>query len=107
MKIDLSTLLLILGCAVVTVIPRVLPFILIRNVNLPTVVQRWLSYIPVCLLTALIMQGIVQHTEAGITIDVLSLLILIPTIGTALITKSLLLTVVVGVTSAALLRWIW
>lgn len=107
MKVDLSILLLILGCAIVTIIPRIIPFVLVRNVNLPSVVQRWLSYIPICLLTALIVQGFVQHTESGIAIDWLSLLILLPTIGTALKTKSLLLTVVAGVASAALFRWIW
>lgn len=107
MKVDLSILLLILACAVVTIIPRIIPFVLVRNVNLPTVVQRWLSYIPICLLTALIMQGIVHNTDTGIAINWLSLLILIPTIWTALKTKSLLLTVVVGVVSAALFRWIW
>lgn len=106
MKNDLSILLVILGCALVTVIPRVLPFAVIRNLNMPQPILKWLSYIPVCLLTALIMQGVIRPTETTPQIDWTNVLIIIPTLLIALRTKSLLFTVIGGIVTAALIRWI-
>jgi len=40
MSIQLSILLIIVGCALVTVIPRVIPFIVIRKVELPDKLVR-------------------------------------------------------------------
>lgn len=105
MSVDLTLLGLIIACALVTVIPRILPFILVRNAQLPKPVQKWLSYIPVCLMTALVVQGALHQTGSGFGIDWLYLLILVPTLITALWTKSLFLTVIAGVVSAAVLRW--
>ena len=50
--------LVILGSAVVTWLPRILPFVFVKNVKMPDVVFRWLAYIPVCILSALIIEGI-------------------------------------------------
>ncbi|GGG14103.1 AzlD domain-containing protein [Paenibacillus abyssi] len=107
MKVDLSILLIILGCALVTFLPRILPFVLVRNVNLPKPFLKWLSFIPVCLLTALIVQGVINNTASTPTIDWLNLAVIVPTLLTALRTKSLLATVLVGIAAAALLRWIF
>lgn len=107
MNVDLSLLWLIIACALVTVIPRILPFVIVRNAQLPKPMQKWLAFIPVCLMTALVVQGAIQPAEAGLSIDGLYLLILLPTLITALWTKSLFLTVIAGVASAALLRWLF
>ncbi|MCY7526036.1 AzlD domain-containing protein, partial [Bacillus safensis] len=45
---------LIVGCMIVTVIPRVVPFIFVRSIQLPEVVLKWLSFIPICIFAALI-----------------------------------------------------
>jgi branched-subunit amino acid transport protein len=107
MKTDVSTLLLILGCALVTLIPRIAPFAIVRNLKLPPAFLKWLSYIPVCLLTALIVQSVIRPADAVPSINWLNLAILVPTLVTALKTRSLLITVLAGILSAALLRWIF
>jgi branched-subunit amino acid transport protein len=107
MKIDLSLLLVILGCALVTFVPRVAPFVLIRNLKLPQPMLKFLNYIPICLLTALIVQGVLVKSGSEVSIDWRTLIIMIPTLLTALKTKSLLLTVLIGIVSAAIVRFIF
>ncbi|SDN67166.1 Branched-chain amino acid transport protein [Paenibacillus sp. yr247] len=107
MRVDLSVLLIILGCALVTFAPRILPFVVVRKLNLPQAFMKWLSYIPVCLLTALVVQEMIQKTESIPMVNWLNIAMVIPTLLTALKTKSLLATVLVGIVSAGLLRWIF
>ena len=57
MTTDLHTLVLIVLCGVVTLLVRVIPFIMISRVNLPAIVIKWLSFIPITLFTALIIDG--------------------------------------------------
>ncbi len=96
---------LIIGCALVTFIPRVLPFIFVRRIQLPDVVLKWLSYIPVCILTALVVENAILKTEQTLHIEWTVILALIPTLVTALWTKSLAITVVVGVVTMGLIRF--
>lgn len=105
MTTSLSMILLILGCAVVTWLPRIIPFILVRNVQLPDVVLRWLAYIPVCILSALVLESLFQAEGAIVTFNWLNVLAFIPTLFVAIFTKSLSKTVVVGVLSMAILRY--
>ncbi|MDF2721969.1 MAG: branched-chain amino acid transporter AzlD [Paenibacillus sp.] len=108
MNVDMTVLLIIIGCAVVTFIPRIAPFAVIRSLHIPPAILKWLSYIPICLLTALIVQGLLEESDPGLpTVNWLNLAILAPTLLTAIKSKSLLATVVVGIGSAALLRWIF
>jgi branched-subunit amino acid transport protein len=107
MRIDLSLLLIILGCALVTFVPRITPFVLIRNLKLPQPLLKFLNYIPVCLLTSLIVQGVIVKNDSEVSIDWHTLIIIIPTLLTALKSKSLLLTVLVGIVSAAIVRFIF
>ncbi|OBZ15182.1 MULTISPECIES: AzlD domain-containing protein [Bacillales] len=107
MSIDLSLLLVILGCALVTFVPRIAPFVLIRNLRLPQPLLKFLNYIPICLLTALIVQGVLVKSGSGVSIDWHTLIIIIPTLLIALKTKSLLLTVLAGIVSAAIVRFIF
>lgn len=97
---------LIVGCAVVTWIPRVLPFIFVKNVELPDIVMRWLKYIPVCILSALVFESLFVEGERFVVPDWQSVAAFIPTLITALVTKSLSWTVIVGVVSMALVRLI-
>lgn len=105
MNVDLTTLLLIVACALVTLVPRIVPFVIVRNLVLPQALIKWLSYIPVCLLTALIVQGVMKETGSIPSIHWANLAALLPALLVALRTKSLLGTVVTGIVSAALARW--
>lgn len=107
MTTTLAMVLLILGCAVVTWIPRIMPFILVKNMKMPDVVLRWLTYIPVCILSALVIEGMFVKQQRLVTIDWISLLAFIPTLFVALLTKSLSKTVIAGVLTMALLRYLF
>lgn len=104
MNVSLSMLLLIAACAAVTILPRVLPFLIIRNLKLPVLALRWLSYIPICILTALVISNVLEE-NGPLSVDWQVIVIMIPTILFALWTKSLLFTVVFGVVLMAALRF--
>ena len=42
---------------------RVIPFVMISRVNLPANVIKWLSFIPITLFTALIIDGVIQQHD--------------------------------------------
>ncbi|MDO3412309.1 AzlD domain-containing protein [Saccharibacillus sp. CPCC 101409] len=98
---------LIAGCCAVTIVPRVLPFLLVRSVKLPAALLRWLSFIPVCILTALIVQGLLIQPENGrrIAVNWPYVLVAAPTLLVAAKTKSLSASVIVGVVLLAIVRW--
>ncbi|WP_066187268.1 MULTISPECIES: AzlD domain-containing protein [Gracilibacillus] len=107
MSVDLSILLIILGCAVVTFIPRIIPFIAVRKLDIPDVVTKWLSFIPICIFTALIVDSFIQDGEGLLTINWYVLLAIIPTLFMALWTKSLSFTVLFGIICMASIRFIF
>lgn len=105
MQISIYSLLVILGCGLVTWLPRVIPFLLVRKVHIPQIITDFLSYIPLCILTALLVQSLtlyqkvtwpVMHTEY--------ILAAIPTIISAIITRNLMWVVIVGMAAMALIR---
>ncbi|MGE6632167.1 AzlD domain-containing protein [Bacillus sp. NPDC077027] len=98
-------ILLIISCMLVTAIPRVAPFIFVRSIQLPEVVLKWLSFIPLCILTALIAEHLLVQTGGTMTFNWIYLTVLIPTVFTAIGTKSLSMTVLVGVALMAAARW--
>jgi branched-subunit amino acid transport protein len=99
-----SFILLIFGCAAVTWLPRILPFALVRNITLPTVVLQWLSYIPVCILSALVLDSLFKREQSIVTINWLNVVALLPTLLVAIWTKSLSKTVIAGVVTMAVIR---
>jgi branched-subunit amino acid transport protein len=54
--------LIVIGMALVTYLPRVLPIIFLQNLKLPKKLQRFLSFIPYTILGALIFPGILSST---------------------------------------------
>lgn len=107
MTTTFAMVLLILGCALVTWVPRVLPFILVKNMKMPDIVLRWLAYIPVCILSALVIEGLFKHEQSFVTVNWLNVAAFIPTLLVALLTKSLSKTVIAGVLTMALLRFLF
>lgn len=96
---------LILGCAAVTWLPRVIPFILVKAVTLPTFIMRFLTYIPVCILSALVFESLYTKGVYMTSIDWLNFGAFLPTLLVAIWTKSLSKTVIVGVITMAILRY--
>ena len=97
-------LLLIAGCALVTWLPRIIPFLFVKKVELPDIVLRWLKYIPICILSALVFEGLFEEKGHYVVVDGYHLFAAIPTLLIAVWTKSLSKTVIAGVVSMALLR---
>jgi len=59
-----NLLLLVIGMSAVTYIPRMLPLVLLQNIQLPPFWQRFLSYIPYAAIGALIFPGILNSTAS-------------------------------------------
>lgn len=102
-----SFFLLLIGCALVTFIPRAIPFLLARNFTISAPVEKWLSYLPVCIFTGLIIESLLESSGSNsISINLEVLLATIPTIIVAFLSKSLLTTVLFGVVCMAIVRLI-
>lgn len=96
---------IIIGGTIVTAIPRVFPIVVLSKLNLPPLVLRWLEYIPVAIMAALLAQEVlIPNDEYGYVVGNLRLVAALPAILVAIFTKSLLGTVVVGMVTMMLLR---
>lgn len=94
---------IIIGGALVTILPRVLPVMLISKININSKVETFLKYIPVSILTALVFSElIISNNKLSINMPVLIAAFI--TSITAIKKNNLLLTVIVGVVSMAVLR---
>ena len=108
MSISMYLILITLSCFILTWIIRVSPFVLLSKVDLPESVIKWLQYVPVCLFTALILEGMLnQEGNAGFTLNFESVIVAIPTILIALIFRSLTITVIAGMFIMAIVRLVF
>ncbi|HFU3729093.1 TPA: AzlD domain-containing protein [Streptococcus suis] len=106
--IKTSILLIILAAALVTWVPRVLPFVLTQNKSLPPRMVKFLSFLPITIIFSLTLSSIMDE-EVGTLPSLLPVesLALIPTFLVVLRTKNILLAVVVGVLTTVALRLIF
>jgi branched-subunit amino acid transport protein len=90
-------LIIILGMGIVTYIPRWLPLFFLSNRQMPEWLTGWLDFIPVAILSALILPCLVTAGEPR-QLDLLKpeLFVAIPTFIFALKTRSLAGTVIAG-----------
>jgi branched-subunit amino acid transport protein len=99
--------LIIIGAGIVTIIPRVVPLVLLSRVTLPEGVVRWLGYVPIAVLAALLAQAVVlSDGQIALPPRNLAMLAIVPVLLVAVRTRSLIGTVVSGVAAMALLRWL-
>ncbi|APX72413.1 AzlD domain-containing protein [Companilactobacillus allii] len=105
--ISRTVLLILIGSALVTWIPRITPFVLGKMVKFPAILSRFLGYLPLSILFALLLET-VFNSKVGVVpipkVDVV--LALIPTVITAVALNDLMKTVVVGIISMAVVRLI-
>jgi branched-subunit amino acid transport protein len=95
----------ILGMALVTYLPRLLPVWLLATRNLPEVVVAWLRYVPASVLAALLFPSIlVQGQRLSLRWDNLYLIALIPTLLVAWRTRSMFAAVITGMAMVAVGR---
>lgn len=104
---DSKTILILIGMSLVTYIPRMLPLVVLSKFELPSWFLRWLSYIPVAVLSALLVPGLfLKNNAIHIAFDNKALLAAIPCFLAAIKTKNLFLTVLAGIGTMLLLQLI-
>ncbi len=90
MEIRAEFLGLVLACAAVTAIPRVLPLVALARVELPGWLLDWLRYVPVAVLAALLAIELRSAGAAGLPA-------IAAAFAVAFVSRSLLGTAVAGV----------
>ena len=97
--------LVILGMMAVTATPRMLPLLLLTLKPLPTWLMAWLRYVPVAILSAMLLPDLLIR-EHRLTIGVSNFFFwaAIPTVFVAWKTRSFLGAVAVGMGMVALFR---
>ncbi|ASZ69438.1 AzlD domain-containing protein [Bacillus cereus] len=108
MEVRWGIFLIILGSAIVTFIPRVVPLMVLSRFELPEWVMRWLNYVPISVIAALIGQEIFIHDGkiASLTSNI-EFLAAIPTFFIAIKTRSLMGTVLGGIISIIVLSFLF
>lgn len=101
MEVRWDLLLVVLGSAIVTFLPRVVPLLVLSKVEIPEWGLKWLGHIPIAILAALLAQTLFMHE----TVKVDYLVAAIPTFFVAIFTRSLLGAVLTGVIVVFLLRF--
>ncbi|SES12441.1 AzlD domain-containing protein [Psychrobacillus sp. OK032] len=105
MEVRWDIFLIIIGAAFVTFVPRVVPLMILSRFELPEGVMRWLSFVPVAIMAALVGQEILLHDGKISSIrNNVELFAALPTFLIAIKTRSLLATVLAGVISFMILR---
>lgn len=98
----------ILFSALVTWLSRIAPFILVKYRGLPKIVERFLQYLPVSIIFALILSSITNGKVGQLpTFKWLDLIAVFPTIYIAFRYRNLVVTVIFGVVLVAGLRFIF
>jgi branched-subunit amino acid transport protein len=104
MEIRPEVLMVVLGCAAVTVAPRVLPLVLMSRIALPAWLRAWLGHVPVSILAALLAQELLLSGKPSLASAAAALLAAVPAFAVAAWTRSILAAVGAGVLAMALLR---
>jgi branched-subunit amino acid transport protein len=108
MEVRWSIFLIILGSALVTFIPRVLPIAVLSRVELPGWAMRWLSYVPIAVMASLVGQELLMpNGKLEPLQNNLDLMAALPAFIVAIVTRSLLGTVVVGIIAIMVLRFVF
>lgn len=105
MSLSSYVLLVILCSGLVTWLSRVVPFVLLKEFKLPKVVVNFLGFVPICIMSALWMESLfIQHLGQLPSLNVPNILASVPTLISAMISKNLLVIVIVGVISLAVIN---
>ena len=97
MEIRPEILSLVLACALVTAVPRVLPLILLSRFSLPRWLLDWLGFVPVAVLAALAAIEVLMPGGKALAFQLPSLAGIAAAFAVAAWTRSLLATVAAGV----------
>jgi branched-subunit amino acid transport protein len=102
---ELTYYLMIAGMLLVTYLPRLLPAWLLQARTIPPFLSAWLKYVPVAVLSALLLPSLlVVDGKIDLAWDNLYILAAVPAALAALRTRSMFVTVIVGMGVVALIR---
>lgn len=108
MEVSWNVFFIILGSSLVTFLPRVIPLVVLSRINLPDWGMSWLKYVPVAVMAALVGQELLMpNGELTPLLQNIELWAALPTFAIAIFTRSLLGTVVVGIISMMVLRFVF
>ena len=108
MAVNKFILIAILLGFVVSWVPRILPFVLVKYKGLPDIVVRFLHYLPVSILFALILSSLMTEKIGHLPqFKWMEILATVPTVIVAFKSKNLLYAVIVGIISMALIRFVF
>lgn len=102
---NIDVVLLILGMAAVTYIPRLLPVWMLSSRSLPPVVGRWLSFVPTAVLSALLLPALVLTDGRPDVFGNVYFWAAVPAFAVALWTRSFFGTVAAGMIAVAAARY--
>ena len=105
MEVRWEIVAIILGSAAVTFVPRVLPLMVMSRFALPEWVMKWLGYVPVAVMAAMVAQEVLtQNGQLALRPDHPELWAAVLALLAAILSRSLLVTVLSGVIALMLLR---
>lgn len=95
----------LLGMALVTFLPRLLPIWLLATRKLPEVAVTWLRYVPAAVLAALLFPSVLtENAHLSLSWNNLYLLAFVPTVFVAWRTRSMFAAVITGMLLVAVGR---
>lgn len=102
-----TLLLCILGCVLATLLPKVIPVMFLKGDCLPALLRRWLSFVPVAVMAALVGPDVFFYEgsfNAGPSN--LFLMVALPSLLVAWWGKNYFLTIAFGIGLVILARWL-
>lgn len=97
----------IIGCGLATWLSRVAPFIILKKYRLSPAIIEFLSFVPIVIMAALWFENLFTQRLGHLpSVNYENLFASIPTVIGAVITKSLLAIVVIGIVSLGVIRWL-
>ncbi len=104
---NLDLIFCIIGCALVTAIPRVFPLMYLSTEDLPKSMLHWLSFVPVAVMSALLIPDLViQDGNLNISFHNTYFISAFPAALVAWRTKSFFGTIACAMATVAFLRYI-
>ncbi len=106
MEVRAEILILILLCMAVTVIPRIMPMVLVNKLKLPKWFLLWLEYVPVAVLSALFFKEVLLLNGEMRAWDDPFLIAGLLALGIAFIVRNIFLTVLIGMGCYVLIKYL-
>lgn len=95
----------VIGMLAVTYLARLIPMLVLSRLEIPAGFRRWLQFVPVAVLSALLVPNILlQNGGLALRLDNTYLLAAVPTVIVAARFKNIFLTVLCGIICLMLIR---